>query len=61
MISTITSTQVYKQTSPTVRKNITNLFIYRLRNYGNLEYRIEEMSAIYDNKKRHCYKCIMKQ
>ena len=31
MISTITSTQVYKQIPPTVRKNMTHLFIYRLR------------------------------
>ena len=29
MISTITSTQVYKQISPTVRKNMTHLFIYK--------------------------------
>ena len=48
MISTIASTQVYKQISPIVHKNITNLFIYRLRHYGDLEYIIEEMSAIYD-------------
>ena len=47
MISTITSTQVYKQISPIVRKSITSLFIYRLRNYGDLESIIEEMSAIY--------------
>ena len=37
MISTITSTQVYKQISPIVRKNMTHLFIYRLINYGALE------------------------
>ena len=30
MISTITSTQVYKQILPIVRNNITHLFIYRL-------------------------------
>ena len=29
MISTITSTQVYKQISPIVRNNMTHLFIYR--------------------------------
>ena len=51
MISTITSTQVYKQISPIVRKSITNIVIYRLRNYGDLESMIEEMSAIYDIKK----------
>ena len=51
MISTITSTQVYKQIPPIVRNNITNLCISKLRNYGDLESIIEEMSAIYDNKK----------
>ena len=50
MISTITSTQVYKQISPTVRKSKTHLFIYRLRNYGDLEAIVEELSAIYDKK-----------
>ena len=48
MISTITSTQVYKQISPIVRKNMTHLFIYRLRNYGDLEAIVEELSAVYD-------------
>ena len=37
MISTITSTQVYKQISPTVRKNMTHLFIYILIIYADLE------------------------
>ena len=50
MNSTITSTHVYKQISPIVRKNITHLFIYILRNYGDLESITEEMSAIYDKK-----------
>ena len=50
MISTATSTQVYKQISPIVRKNMTHLFIYRLRNYGDLEAIVEELSAIYDKK-----------
>ena len=50
MISTITSTQVYKQISPTVRKNMTHLFIYILRNYGDLESTVEELSAVYDKK-----------
>ena len=31
----LTSTQVYKQISPIVRKSMTHLFIYRLRNYGD--------------------------
>ena len=50
MSSTITSTQIYKGVSPIIRKNITNLFVYRLRNYGDLEGIIEELSAIYDKK-----------
>ena len=50
MISTMTSTQVYRQISPIVRNNMTHLFIYRLRNYGDLESIVEEMSAIYDKK-----------
>ena len=49
-ISTITSTQVYKQISPIVRKNMTHFFIYRLRNYGDLEATVEELRAIYDKK-----------
>ena len=48
MISTITATQVYKGVSTVIRKNMTHLFIYRLRNYGDLEAIVEEMSAIYD-------------
>ena len=50
MISTITSTQVYKPILPIVRKNMTHLFIYKLRNYGGLEAIVEELSAIYDKK-----------
>ena len=50
MISTITATQIYKGVSPVIRKNMTHLFIYRLRNYGDLESIVEEMSAIYDKK-----------
>ena len=48
MISTITSTQVYRHISPIVRKNITHLFIYILRNHNDLESIVEELSAIYD-------------
>ena len=48
MSSTITSTQVYKQITPIVRKNMTHLFIYGLNKYGDLEAIVEEMSAIYD-------------
>ena len=50
MVSTITSTQVYKQISPIVCKSITHLFIYRLGNFNDLESIVEELSAIYDKK-----------
>ena len=50
MISTITSTQVYKQIAPIVKKNMTHLFIYRLKNYNDPESTVEELSAIYDKK-----------
>ena len=50
MISTSTSTQVYKQISPIARNNVTHLFVYRLRNYGDLESIVEELSAVYDKK-----------
>ena len=51
MISTITSTQIHKQTSPIVRKSMTHLFIYRLGNYNDIESIVEELGAIYDKKK----------
>ena len=50
MISAITATQVWKAISPVIRKNVTHLFVYRLRNYSDLEGIIEELSAIYDKK-----------
>ena len=49
-ISTITSTQVYKAISPIVRKNMTHLFIYRLRNTADLLAIIEEVSAVHNPK-----------
>ena len=52
-ISTITSTQVYKVISPLVRKNLTHLFVFRLRNANDLEAWIEELSAVYDKKSFH--------
>ena len=48
MISTITPTKVYKQISPIVRKKMTHLCIYRLRNYNDHEPIVEELMAIYD-------------
>ena len=49
-ISTITSTQVFTMLSPIIRKNATALYIYRLRNYKDLESLLEELSALYDKK-----------
>ena len=59
MTSTIPSIQVNKQIPPTVRKNMTHRFIYRLRNYGDLEAIVEELGAIYD--KKTLYKYTMRQ
>ena len=36
--------------SPIIRKNATELYIYRLRNYGDLESLLEELSALFDKK-----------
>ncbi len=36
--------------SPIIRKNITQLFVYRLRNQSDLLAVLAEMSAVYDNK-----------
>ena len=58
MISAITSTQVYKQISPRVRKNMTHLFCYRFRNYGDLESIVEELSAIYDKQTLICHEAV---
>ena len=49
-ISTITSTQVFKAISPVIRKNITSLMLYRLRNYSDLEAFLDELSAVYNKK-----------
>ena len=46
MISTITSTQVFNALSPIIRKNITQLYVYKLRNYKDLEAVFEELSAL---------------
>jgi hypothetical protein len=48
MISTITASQVYKMISPVIRKNITSLYVFRLRNQADLDSWIEELSAVYD-------------
>ena len=45
-ISTITATQVLVALSPVIRKNATELYVYKLRNYRDLESLIEELSAL---------------
>lgn len=50
MISTITSTQKFNAIHPIIRVNATELYVYRLRNYKDLETFIEEVSAVYDKK-----------
>ena len=52
MISTITATQVYKAISPIIRKNITDLYVFKLRNQQDLDSVIEEVSAV-SNKKHY--------
>ena len=53
MISTITATQVYKVISPIVRKSVTDLIIFKLRNYADLEGIVEELGALTDKKIIH--------
>ena len=49
-ISTITATQKFNAIAPISRVNATELYIYRLRNYKDLEAFIDEVSAIADKK-----------
>ena len=50
MISTITATQKFSAIHPIIRINATELFVYRLRSYKDLETFIDEVSAVYDKK-----------
>ena len=47
-ISTITSVQMYKSLAPIIRKNATAMFIFRLRNHGDMEAILDELSAFAD-------------
>ena len=47
-INTICTSQSYKAISSIVRRNITEIFIFRLRNNSDLEAIFDEMSAISD-------------
>mgnify|MGYP003642016498 FL=1 len=50
MISTITSTQKFRAIGNIIRINITELYVFRLRNLHDLEAFIEEVSALADKK-----------
>ena len=47
-ISTFVTSQSYTQISPVIRKNATQLFIFRLRNQKDLDTILEELSGLYD-------------
>jgi hypothetical protein len=47
-ISAITATQVYKAISSGIRKNIADLYIFRLRNHMDMEAWLDEVRAIKD-------------
>jgi hypothetical protein len=49
-ISTITSVQKLRSLSTIIRVNTTELYIYRLRNYKEIESLVEELSALYPKK-----------
>ena len=49
-ISTITPTQKYNVIAPIVRVNATQLYVFKLRNYKDLEAIVEELSAVTDKK-----------
>ena len=49
-ISTITATQKFNAIAPIIRVNATELYIYRLRNYKDLEAFVDEVAAIADKK-----------
>ena len=50
MISTTTATQKFSSIHPLIRVNATELYLYRLRNYKDLETFIDEVSAVADKK-----------
>ena len=50
MISSITATQQFNAIHPIIRVNATELYVYRLRNYKDLETFVDEVSAVYDKK-----------
>ena len=49
-MSTITATQKFSSIAPIIRVNATELYVYRLRKYKDLETFIDEVSAVADKK-----------
>ena len=49
-ISVVTSTQVYRALGPVIRKNITDIAVFRLRSKLELDAIMEELSGVYDKK-----------
>ena len=49
-ISTVVSTQKFTAIHPIIRVNATELLVFRLRNFKDLEAFIEEVSALIDKK-----------
>ena len=45
-ISSVTATQVYKCISPIIRKNLTSIYIWRLRNWADHQAWLEELTAM---------------
>ena len=48
MISTVVSTQAYRCLHPIIRLNAVNIFIFKLRNFKDIEALIDEVSALVD-------------
>jgi hypothetical protein len=49
-ISTVISVQNYKSVSPMIRKNLTFLIVFKLRNQSDLDSILEEFSNVADKK-----------
>ena len=47
-ISTIVATQKFNALSPIIRVNASDLYVFRLRNYSDLQAFLDEVSAIAD-------------
>ncbi len=50
VISSITATQKFNAIHPIITVNATELYVYRLRKYKDLDTFVDEVSAVYDKK-----------